>query len=150
MEKKLNGFPESPGLYICQNSTDIIIVKITGVYPCLQINRGFRLDTMITGSRLEEATKEQLASIELDPTSWKWHSLNLDTSVFPKQSFAFNRSSFSKDEYYLIRAQYYRLVREGVGYSKIQKFLVYKYNLTMDETRDLINNFDAEAAYKED
>lgn len=139
--KQFEHFPEQAGLYICQNKTDVLIVKITGVYPCLSVNRGFKLDTMITGSRLEEASKEELASIQLDSTDWKWSSIPIDFSVFPKSVFDLS-PSIDKDEYITIRSRYIRLLNQGVGYSMILRSLVYKYNLRMDEARDLVNDFD--------
>lgn len=146
MDKKLNYLPDSPGLYICQRKTDILIVKIVGVFPYLSIHKGYQIDSLITGQQLKEASKEQLANIEVNPTEWVWQGVPVDTTVFPKTAFSYNRNDFSKDEYYLIRERYYRLINMGVGYSKILRSLVYEYNLSMDMARILVNEFDEHAS----
>lgn len=146
MDKELNFLPDSPGLYICQKKTDILIVKVIGVFPYLTIHRGYQMDSLITGQQLKEATKEQLANIEINSTAWKWQRISIDTTVFPKTAFAYNQTDFSKDEYYLIRERYYRLINMGVSYSKILRSLVYEYNLSMDQARILINEFDEHAS----
>lgn len=145
MDNGLKYLPDSPGLYLCQRKTDILIVKITGMYPYLSIHKGYQLDSLITGQQLKEASKEQLANIELYSTKWTWKGISIDTTVFPKTAFAYNQNDFSKDEYYLIRERYYRLINMGVNYSKIMKALVYEYNLSMEQARNMVNEFDEHA-----
>lgn len=143
-----NLFPEQAGLYIVQRDTDIVLLKVTGVYPMLQISRGFSIDTLVTGQQLKEASKEILANVELNPEKWKWQELKVNTSVFPKIAFDSDGASvaFSTAEYLSIRSRYYRLCQQGVSQSKITRSLMYEYKLKMSTAIELKQQFDADMA----
>lgn len=141
-----NLFPEQAGLYVVQRGTDIVLLKVTGIYPMLQISRGFTIDTLLTGQQLKEASKEILANVEINPTKWKWQELKVNTSVFPKITFDSDLThvALSTEEYLSIRSRYYRLCQQGVSQSKITRALMYEYKLTMGAAIDLKREFDAD------
>lgn len=148
MKTDTNYFPEEAGLYIVQRGSDIVLIKIVGMFPLLEIARGFTIDSLLTGQQLKEASKEMLANIEINPTEWKWQSLNVNMSVFPKITFDSDSTNvaLSTEEYLTMRSKYYRMCQQGVSQSKITRALMYEYKLKMSAVIELKREFDADAA----
>ena len=110
------GFPESPGLYIVQRDYDVVLLKITGMYPTLDVGKSIYLTPLITGNAVKEAPKEIINSIILFSEKWKFNMLKeINVNVFPKTSFKIDgHLDLSNDERLLLRNQYYRMVQSGV------------------------------------
>lgn len=142
-----NFFPESPGLYLAQRNTDVVLFKLTGMYPTLIVGKALYLSKLIEGNSLAEAPKEVLENMTVFPEKWKFTHLGqlVNMDVFPKLAFKCDGDlDLSTDELLHIRSTYYRLVQSGVAISKILRALTYEYKLTMQQTIDLINKFDKE------
>lgn len=142
-----NFFPESPGLYLAQRNTDVVLFKLTGMYPTLIVGKALYLSKLIEGNSLAEAPKEVLENMTIFPEKWKFIHLGqlVNMDVFPKLAFKCDGDlDLSTDELLHIRSTYYRLVQSGVAISKILRALTYEYKLTMQQTIDLINKFDKE------
>lgn len=60
-------FPESPGLYLAQRNTDIVLFKLTGMYPTLIVGKSIYLTNFIEGNSLTEVPKEVLANMVVFP-----------------------------------------------------------------------------------
>ena len=141
-------FPESPGLYLAQRNTDIVLFKLTGMYPTLIVGKSIYLTNFIEGNSLTEVPKEVLANMVVFPEKWSFimigNLINMD--VFPKLAFKCNSDlDLSTDELLHIRSMYYRLVQSGIAPTKILKALSYEYKLTMTQVIDLANKFDKDA-----
>lgn len=143
------GFPESPGLYIVQRDYDVVLLKITGMYPTLDVGKSIYLTPLITGNAVKEAPKEIINSIILFSEKWKFNMLKeINVNVFPKTSFKIDgHLDLSNDERLLLRNQYYRMVQSGVSSSKIIRALMYEYKVSMDQIIELINKFDNESCH---
>lgn len=141
---KQKGFPENPGLYIAQREYDVVLIKITGMYPTLQVGKCVYLSAMIGGNTIKEAPKEIVDNIILFSKNWEFSKIeNIDTRVFPKTAFKVDGNlDLGTDEKLSLRNTYYRLVQSGVSSSKIIRALMYEYHVTMDEVVRLINEFD--------
>ena len=141
---KQKGFPENPGLYIAQREYDVILIKITGMYPTLQVGKCVYLSAMIGGNTIKEAPKEIVDNIILFSKNWEFSKIeSIDTRVFPKTAFKVDGNlDLGTDEKLSLRNTYYRLVQSGVSSSKIIRALMYEYHVTMDEVVRLINEFD--------
>lgn len=142
-----NFFPESPGLYLAQRNTDVVLFKLTGMYPTLIVGKALYLSKLIESNSLSEAPKEVLENMTIFPEKWKFAHLGqlVNMDVFPKLAFKCDGDlDLSTDELLHIRSIYYRLVQSGVAISKILRALTYEYKLTMQQTIDLINKFDKE------
>lgn len=143
-----NFFPESPGLYIAQRNTDVVLFKLTGMYPTLIVGKALYLSNLIEGNSLSEAPKEVLENMVLFPEKWKFIHLGklINMDVFPKLAFKCDGDlDLSTDEVLHIRSTYYRLVQSGVAPSKILRALSYEYKLTMAQVINLANKFDKDA-----
>lgn len=145
--EKVNHFPISPGLYIAQRGTDVVLFKLTGMYPTLIVGKTVYLSNLIEGNSVVEAPKEIVANMTIFAEKWQFSMLqNVNMDVFPKLSFKCDGDlDLTTDEYSTIKWSYYRLVQCGVPISKILNSFVYEYKLSMKKTIDLINKFDKEA-----
>lgn len=141
---KQKGFPENPGLYIAQREYDVVLIKITGMYPTLQVGKCVYLSAMIGSNTIKEAPKEIVDNIILFSKNWEFSKIeSIDTRVFPKTAFKVDGNlDLGTDEKLSLRNTYYRLVQSGVSSSKIIRALMYEYHVTMDEVVRLINEFD--------
>ena len=54
---KQKGFPETPGLYIAQREYDVVLLKITGMYPTLQVGKVVYLSSLIFFNTIKETTQ---------------------------------------------------------------------------------------------
>lgn len=146
----MNGsFPLSPGLYIAQRGADVVLIKITGMYPTLQLGKSVSIDRLITGNSIKEASKDVLCNIATFPEQWIFSRLDcINIEAFPRTSFKPNGNlDLSTDEYVSMRNKYYRLTQSGVTYPKIASAFVFEYKITMDQAIELFNKFDKEASY---
>ena len=143
------GFPETPGLYIAQRDYDVVLIKITGMYPTLELGKCINITSLICGNTIKEASKEVINSILLFSEKWKFTMLkNIDMRVFPKTSFkADGNLDLSTDERLMLRNTYYRMVQSGVSSSKIIRALMYEYKTSMEQVINLLNKFDYDSNY---
>lgn len=143
------GFPESPGLYIAQRDYDVVLIKITGMYPTLELGKSIYLTPLIMGNTLKEASKEIVNSIILFSDKWKFTMLKeINVNVFPKTSFKTDgHLDLGIDERLSLRNTYYHMVQCGVSSSKIIRALMYEYKVPMDQVIKLINEFDNEGCH---
>ena len=138
------GFPESPGLYIAQRDYDVVLIKITGMYPALELGKSIYLTSLITGNTLKEAPKEVMNSILLFGDKWNFTKLDgINTNMCPKTSFKTDGNlDLGTEELLTLRSKYYRMVQSGVSSSKIIRALMYEYKVPMDQVIELLNKFD--------
>lgn len=143
------GFPETPGLYIAQRDYDVVLIKITGMYPTLELGKCINITSLICGNTIKEASKEVINSILLFSNKWKFTMLkDIDMRVFPKTSFkADGNLDLSTDERLMLRNTYYRMVQSGVSSSKIIRALMYEYKTSMEQVINLLNKFDHDSNY---
>lgn len=143
------GFPETPGLYIAQRDYDVVLIKITGMYPTLELGKCINITSLICGNTIKEASKEVVNSILLFSDKWKFTMLkDIDMRVFPKTSFkADGNLDLSTDERLMLRNMYYRMVQSGVSSSKIIRAIMYEYKTSMEQVINLLNKFDHDSNY---
>lgn len=143
------GFPETPGLYIAQRDYDVVLIKITGMYPTLELGKCIHLTSLITGNTIKEASKEIVNSILLFSDKWKFTMLkDIDMRVFPKTSFKTDGNlDLSTDEMLSLRNTYYRFVQSGITSSRIIRALIYEYKISMEQVISLLNKFDHDSNY---
>ena len=143
------GFPETPGLYIAQRDYDVVLIKITGMYPTLELGKCINVTSLICGNTIKEASKEVVNSILLFSDKWKFTMLkDIDMRVFPKTSFkADGNLDLSTDERLMLRNMYYRMVQSGVSSSKIIRAFMYEYKTSMEQVINLLNKFDHDSNY---
>lgn len=143
----INSFPITPGLYIAQRERDIVLIRITGQYPKLILGKGIDITTFICSGGIKEVDKETLSSIALNSSEWSFRCLpSIEMSVFPKTTFRPDGIiEIDPDTTNAIRTYYYRLSQQGVPYTDIMRALADKHNITMEQVRQLINQFDKEA-----
>ncbi len=142
-------FPETPGLYIAQRDYDVVLIKITGMYPTLELGKCINVTSLICGNTIKEASKEVVNSILLFSDKWKFTMLkDIDMRVFPKTSFkADGNLDLSTDERLMLRNMYYRMVQSGVSSSKIIRAIMYEYKTSMEQVINLLNKFDHDSNY---
>lgn len=143
------GFPETPGLYIAQRDYDVVLIKITGMYPTLELGKCINITSLICGNTIKEASKEVINSILLFSNKWKFTMLkDIDMRVFPKTAFKTDGNlDLSTDERLMLRNEYYRMVQSGVSSSKIIRALMYEYKTSMEQVINLLNKFDHDSNY---
>lgn len=143
------GFPETPGLYIAQRDYDVVLIKITGMYPTLELGKCINITSLICGNTIKEASKEVINSILLFSDKWKFTMLkDIDMRVFPKTAFKTDGNlDLSTDERLMLRNEYYRMVQSGVSSSKIIRALMYEYKTSMEQVINLLNKFDHDSNY---
>lgn len=143
------GFPETPGLYIAQRDYDVVLIKITGMYPTLELGKCINITSLICGNTIKEASKEVINSILLFSDKWKFTMLkDIDMRMFPKMSFKTDGNlDLSTDERLMLRNTYYRMVQSGVSSSKIIRALMYEYKTSMEQVINLLNKFDHDSNY---
>lgn len=145
----MNSFPTSSGIYIAQKAEHIIMFEVKGVYPTLQLGKGVALDKFFSGSKLVEASKEEMANIELFPESWRFDKLKyINTGVFSKIDFSASGHLYiSEDDDFAMRSKYYRLCEMGVSSGKIIRAIASEFKLSLDQVISMINRWDEEAQY---
>jgi len=140
----MSSFPMNSGIYIAQKQEQIILFEVRGVYPTLKVGKGIALDKFFSGGKLEEASKESLANIELFPETWRFNKLEyINTGVFSKISFSTSGVLFtSEDDEYAIRNKYYRMCQMGISSNKIISALVSEFKVSVDQVLSIVNRWD--------
>lgn len=142
----VKGFPDTPGIYIAQRSSQVVLIKITGYYPNLVLGKSIDITGWIAGGGIKEASRDLLANLVYNANEWDFQLIpKINMSVFPKTAFRPDGIvDIDPDTRSSIRTKYFRLSQQGVPYGDIMRTLVYEYNITMDQTRQLVNEFDKE------
>lgn len=145
----LKYFPTSPGLYIVQRDTNVVLLKITGMYPTLQIGKSIFITSLIEGNTVKEASKEIIDNIIIYPEKWKFSTLNgINMNVFPKLSFKVDGNlDLSVDELLNLRYKYFRLTQSGISALKIARAFAFEYKASIKQIIELINQFDKDSDY---
>lgn len=141
------GFPTSAGLYIAQRDNDIALIKVTGMYPTLQLGKSIDLRSLITGNSLKEADKDMLKNIAMFSNEWSFKPIEgINMSAFPKTSFKPDgRLDVSADDYIAMRKVYYRLSQNGTPFPTIAHALSFEYKIGIKQMLELMNQFDSDA-----
>lgn len=143
------GFPISPGLYIAQRDYDVVLLKITGMYPTFTVGKTLYLTSLISSNTLKEASKDIVNNIILFSDKWKFTQLEgIDMRVFPKLAFKPDgHLDLSTDELLSVQITYYRMRQSGVSLSKIMWALVYEYKVPMEQISKMIELFDNRSSH---
>lgn len=142
----INNFPDTPGLYIAQHGEQVALIKITGRYPSLVLGKSLDISGFIVGGEIKEVPKEQLSHMITCSNEWTFRILyGIDISVFPKTAFRPDGIvDLDPDTRYSMKTKYFRLCQQGISAITIMRALVVEYNITMDQVRQLVNEFDKE------
>ena len=145
----INGFPDTPGIYIAQRGASVTLIKITGHYPNLVLGKSIDITGWITGGGIKEVPKEELSHMVNCSLQWEFRLLpSIDTSVFPKTAFKPDGMvDLDPDTICSIRTRYFRMSQQGISYTDIMRTLSFDYEITMEQVRRLVNKFDKENAY---
>lgn len=143
----VNCFPDTPGIYVAQRDNQVVLIKITGHYPNLVLGKSIDITGWIVGCGIKEAPKELLSHMVNCSKDWNFQLIpSIDISVFPKTAFRPDGLvELDPETLSLIRTKYFRLSQQGIPYSDIMRTLVCEYDITMDQTRQLVNKFDKDA-----
>jgi hypothetical protein len=142
----MKGFPDSPGLYIAQRKTDVVLIKITGQYPLLKLGKGINVAKLINGNKVVEVDKEVLSNIVCFSKEWDFNLLPVDSTAFPENVFrADGIISIDPETRSSIRNNYFRMLQMGTPISDVLRAESYEYNITMEQMRQLANEFDKDA-----
>lgn len=139
--------PMSAGIYLCTRDSDVFLIVIKGICPCLKIEKGFNLGEYLRSQKKEDVSKEALANIATNPEKWTFKSTKgiIDYSVFSKNEFhATGELDLPYDIKNDLREKYYALVQQGVSSTKIRLALMYEFKVSSGTIDDLINGFDKE------
>lgn len=141
-------FPEHSGIYAAQRNDDIIIVKVKGVYPSLQLDKNaILLSEYFRSGKIVEASKELFDNIELFHTDWNFIPLDFfNFGVFSKTDFAPNGANLylSEEDVLAIQGKYYRLCQQGVSPIKVIRALSYEFKVSTEQIIPLVNEFDTQ------
>lgn len=139
-------FPENSGVYAAQRGDDIIIVKVKGVYPSLQLDRkAIFLSEFLRSGKIVEVSKETFDNIELFHTEWNFIPLRfINFGVFSKTEFAPDGTNLylTEEDMLAIQGKYYRLCQAGVAPLKVVRALSYEFKVSTEQILPLINEFD--------
>ena len=141
-------FPKHSGMYIAQRNDDVVIVKVKGVYPSLQLDKkAFFLSEFVKNGKLSEVPQELFDNIELYHQEWDFKLLDfINFGVFSKTEFAPSGTNLflSEEDTYSLRNLYYRLCQQGVSPTKVIRAVSYEYKISREQVMSLINGFDSE------
>lgn len=142
-------FPESSGIYIAQRDDELVILKIKGIYPSLQIDKNaFDLGLFLKTGKKSEVSEGILSNIEIFHNEWEFHPLNfVNYSVFSNTTFCPNSENLflSEEDILSIRGKYYRMCQQGVSVFKVIKALAAEFKTNKGQIVKLINKFDEQA-----
>lgn len=146
MVQAKNYFPECSGLYIAQRKTDVVLFKLSGMFPQLIVSKAIYLSSLIEGNSIKECPKEILENMIVFSEKWTFHMLDeINMDIFPKLAFKCDGNlDMSTEEVLNIKNTYYRLVQTGIAFTKIARSFMYEYKLTMKQVLELFNKFDKE------
>lgn len=139
-------FPEHSGIYVAQRADDIVIVKVKGVYPSLQLDKNaIHLSKYFKSGKIVEVPKELFENMEIFHSEWNFTSLDfLNFGVFSKTEFAPDGAKLylSEEDMLSIGGKYYRLCQQGVSPIKVIRALSYEFKVSTEQIIHLINGFD--------
>lgn len=142
-------FPESSGAYIAQRENEIILVKVKGVYPSLQLDKNaLDIGAFLRNGKMKEVSKDMLDNIELFHMEWSFIPLTfINFGVFSKTDFAIDGTKLylSEEDVISIQGKYYRLCQQGVSPMKVIRALSYEFKVSKEQIIDLINGFDRQS-----
>lgn len=144
-------FPEHSGVYIAQKDNDIIVVKVKGVYPSLQLDKkAINLGEYLRTGKIVEVTQSQFDNLELFHAQWNFIPLDfINFGVFSKNKtdFAVSGSDLylEEEEVIALRGKYFRLCQQGVSPLKVIRAISYEYKVSTEQIIKLINGFDEQA-----
>ena len=139
-----NLFPTDAGVYLAQRDTDLVLLRIRGLYPTLQLDKGMDLARCIRSNKNAEATKEMMSNIKLFPEKWTFKKLNCNYSVFskPNEFQPDGELTLQPDELISIKSKYLRMCQQGVPSSQVIQALVYEFKVNTETVIKLINHLD--------
>ena len=144
-------FPEHSGVYIAQKDNDIIVVKVKGVYPSLQLDKkAINLGEYLRTGKIVEVTQSQFDNLELFHAQWNFIPLDfINFGVFSKNKtdFAPNGADLylEEEEVIALRGKYFRLCQQGVSPLKVIRAISYEFKVSTEQIMKLINGFDEQA-----
>lgn len=142
-------FPESSGVYIAKRESEILIVRIKGMFPTLTLDKkALDLGSFLRTGKVEEVSKDTLDNIELFNEYWTFHPLkHIGFDVFSKIEFIPDSSRLyvSEEDMIALRGKYYRMCQQGVSPTKIIRALTYEFKTTPDQIIELVNKFDGQS-----
>lgn len=144
-------FPEHSGVFIAKRGSYLLIVTVKGVYPTLKLGeRAIDLGEYLRKGKFVEVPKNMLDAMEMFHMSWEFVPLNIGIPVFSNTEFEPTGTNLylSDEDMMYVQGLYYRLCQQGVSPLKAIRAISYEYKLSTDQTRDLINKFDAQATVR--
>jgi hypothetical protein len=143
-------FPENSGVYIAQRHDDLLLLRVKGVYPSLQLDqKAIDLGEFLRSGKLQGIPKEKIDAIEIFHQSWEFRPLRINFGVFSKIEFNPDGTKLylSEEDMIAIRGKYYRLCQQGVSPMKVIRAIGYEFQVSKDQIIELINGFDKQAPY---
>lgn len=139
-------FPEHSGVYIAQRDDDIIIVKVKGVYPSLQLDKkAILLSEYLKNGKIVEAPSGLFENLEIFHTKWNFIPLDcINYGVFSKTEFVPDGTKLylSEEDILAVQGMYYRLCQQGVSPLKAIRAVSYEYKTSTEQIISLVNEFD--------
>lgn len=143
----MKGFPEKAGAYLCSRDNDLILVKIKGIYPTLELDKNtLDVGLFLRQNKVTEAPKEIVDDIQLFPENWDFQIVHVNYSVFSKIEFKPNGDVYvSYEDACSMRDKYYRMCQQGISSIRAMRAISFEFKTSMDRTREIINMWDKEA-----
>jgi len=142
-------FPENSGVYIAQRDENLIVVKVKGVYPTLQLDKkALDLGEFLKSGKQQEVSKDLLDNIKLYHMKWNFKPLNFNFDVFSKIEFSPDGTKLymSEEDIINVRSQYYRLCQQGVPPMEVVRAISYEFKASKEQIISLVNGFDLQAS----
>ena len=141
-------FPEHSGIYAAQRENDIVVVKVKGVYPSLQLDKkAILLSEYFRSGKIVEVPQSLFENIEIFHSEWNFIPLDFfNFGVFSKTEFVPNGANLylSEEDILSIQGKYYRLCQQGVSPIKVIRALSYEFKVSTEQIIPLINGFDSQ------
>lgn len=143
----MSNFPEQHGVYIAERNGQMVLIKVKGVYPTLELDsHGLDMAAFIATGKAQLVDKSVLDAIQLFPNSWQFHSMPFLKKFSPKVSFQPNGIvDLDLDTLTAARGRYYRLCQMGISPIKIARALSAEFSVPIEQMLEIVNNFDKEA-----
>lgn len=143
----MKGFPEKAGAYLCSRDNDLVLLRIKGIYPTLELDKSaLNVGVFLRHNKVKEVPKEILDNIQLFPENWDFQMLNVNYSVFSKIEFKPDGDIFvSYEDACSMRDKYYRMCQQGISSLRAMRAISFEFKTSMDRTREIINQWDREA-----
>ncbi len=145
---KINLFPNSAGVYIYQRNEDVIMVRVKGVYPTLELGEdAIDFTKFFQTGKIVNASKEVVANFHLEPEKWKKCNTleDIDTSVFPTTTVrpTPTRRDLTEDEFYIIKYKYVRSCQMGLKWTEVAKALMYELKIPEEQVLEVFRKIDS-------